>query len=142
MTLLEVYVSSGPQETHAYAACFAKALLPNSIVALKGDLGAGKTTWVRGMVEGLGLDPRVVSSPTFTLLNIYPSEPPFYHFDLYRLPSSEEFCKAGFDDYLRAGGICCVEWAEKIDLPPDTYQIVFSYTGQDTRHIRIEGPSI
>lgn len=138
MTLLKVYESTGPQETHALALHFAKTLCVNAVVALKGDLGAGKTAWVRGMAEGLGLDPRDVSSPTFTFLNVYPSDPILYHFDLYRLPRPEEFYRAGFDDYLTAGGICCVEWAEKIDLPPDAYQIVISYTGQNTRHIHIE----
>ena len=108
-------ISLSPDETEERAAVFARTLAPGSIVALFGDLGSGKTTWVRGMARGLGLDPSSVCSPTFTLLHLYPSIPPLYHFDLYRLPHPDAFWSAGLDEYLQQGGIACIEWAEKLE---------------------------
>lgn len=105
-----------------------------------GDLGAGKTTFIRGLVEGAGAaDPREVCSPTFTLLNIYAGERVVYHFDLYRLPRKEEFYAAGLDEYLFRGGICCIEWADKIspELPPGAYAVTLSYRGAEVRQIDI-----
>src|SRR5262249_40233900 len=124
------------EETHLLGKALAKELYPGAIIALGGDLGSGKTTFIRGIAEGIGgVDLRIICSPTFTLLNIYAGNVPIYHFDLYRLPYPEEFFLAGFDEYFQSGGICCIEWAEKITgyLPDSTLFIDFSYTGENTR---------
>ena len=105
-----------------------------------GQAGAGKTTLIRGIAEEMGVDDlRMICSPTFSFLNIYPGRIPIYHFDLYRLNSPEEFFRAGFDEYLQADGICCIEWAEKMGphLPTSSVILTFSYTGTSSREIEI-----
>jgi tRNA threonylcarbamoyladenosine biosynthesis protein TsaE len=111
-----------------------------TIVAFFGDLGAGKTTFIRGLVDGIGsIDPRNVCSPTFTFLNIYNGDKMVFHFDLYRLPREEEFFAAGFEEYFNAGGICCIEWAEKIasSLPLRAIRVILSYSEEDIRRIEV-----
>ncbi len=132
------------EETHLLGKTIAKDLYPGAVIALCGDLGSGKTTFIRGLSEGIGgIDPRTISSPTFNFLNIYPGNLSLYHFDLYRLPSPEEFFKSGFDEYFYTKGICCIEWAEKIEghLPPSTLFIHFSYSSATERKIEIKGGS-
>jgi tRNA threonylcarbamoyladenosine biosynthesis protein TsaE len=132
------YTSLSAEETYALGESFAKNLPKNAIVALCGDLGAGKTTFVRGLVAGAGTtDPKEVSSPTFTYLHIYPGEPTIYHFDLYRLPGKDAFFSAGFDEYFNAGGICCLEWAEKLrgTLPSGVFTVNISYLGETKRQV-------
>lgn len=122
------------------ARAFAAKLSPGTTVALFGDLGAGKTTFVKGMVAELcEIDSREVSSPTFNYLNIYLGPHPVYHFDLYRLRSSEEFLAMGFEEQLSADGICCIEWAERISsiLPEDVVRIYISHAESGTRKIEI-----
>ena len=109
-----------------------------SIVALYGDLGAGKTTFVKGLAQAVAHIPaRAVSSPTFTLLNIYEGKRIVYHFDLYRLKSAEEFIERGLEDYLSLD-IACIEWPERIAhlLPPDTLHIEIAMEGEG-RRVRI-----
>jgi tRNA threonylcarbamoyladenosine biosynthesis protein TsaE len=133
-----IHVALSAEETYALGKSFAKNLPENAIVALCGDLGAGKTTFVRGLVAGVGsIDPKEVNSPTFTYLHIYPGEPTIYHFDLYRLPGKEAFFRAGFDEYFTAGGICCLEWAEKLEeaLPERVVTVVISYLGETKRKV-------
>ena len=128
------------EETYHLGKTLAKELFPGAVIALCGDLGAGKTTLIRGIAESIGgIDSRTICSPTFTFLNIYPGNLPIHHFDLYRLTRSEEFFQAGFDEYFYAGGICCIEWAEKIQnhLPSSTLFVHFSYTGAEEREIEI-----
>jgi tRNA threonylcarbamoyladenosine biosynthesis protein TsaE len=101
-------------------------LLPaNTILALSGDLGAGKTTFVQGLALGLDIQ-EPIQSPTFILLNAYD---PLYHFDLYRLKTSSDFTNLGFEEYFHKGGICAIEWPDRIAdlLPPGTIHIHFSY---------------
>ena len=134
------HITHSPDETHLLGKALAIALPTNTVVTLLGDLGAGKTTFVRGLAEGVGsIDSREVCSPTFTLLNLYHGKKTIYHFDLYRLPKTEEFYAAGFDEYFTAGGICCIEWAEKIAsiLPLETIQVSFVYLEEGTRQIEI-----
>ena len=134
------YTTHSSDETLKLGKAFGASLPINAVIAFLGDLGAGKTTFIRGLVEGIGaIDLRGVCSPTFTLLNLYQGGKIVYHFDLYRLPKAEEFIAAGFDEYFTAGGICCVEWAEKIEsiLPPSTITVTLSYLGQETRQIEI-----
>lgn len=140
MVRFGTHTTYSSQETHDLGYAFAKALETNAIIAFKGDLGAGKTTFIRGLVEGIGaIDLRSVHSPTFTYLNIYKGQQTIYHFDLYRLPSKEEFFAAGFDEFFCAGGICCLEWAEKLEneLPADVYTVSISYAGAQERQISI-----
>lgn len=132
------------EETHRLGISFGQSLKNGDVVAFFGDLGAGKTTFIRGLVEGTGCpDIRSVCSPTFTFLNIYSGEKKVYHFDLYRLPREEEFFAAGFDEYLQAGGICCIEWAEKIpaSLPSSAIRVTFQYLEEGSRQIEIERPA-
>lgn len=132
------------EETHNLGKSFGQSLKNGDVVAFFGDLGAGKTTFIRGLVEGTGCpDARSVSSPTFTFLNIYSGEKTVYHFDLYRLPREEEFFAAGFDEYLQADGICCIEWAEKIpaSLPQTAIRVTFQYLEEGSRQIEIARPT-
>lgn len=103
------------------------------MVALFGELGSGKTTFVKGLASSEN-----VSSPTFNFLHIYPG--PLYHFDLYRLISEGDFLALGFQEYFNAGGICCIEWSEKIPslLPKEAIRIYFEHAGGDKRTIAIE----
>lgn len=108
----------------------ASSLLPNSILALSGDLGAGKTTFVQGLGLGLGIkDP--IQSPTFVTLNLYQGRLPLFHFDLYRLKSASDFLSLGFEEYFQNGGICAIEWPERIAsiLPREAISIHFNYSG-------------
>lgn len=108
------YHSSSEAETMALGEALSRDLLPGSLVAFTGDLGAGKTAFTRGMARGLGINARV-TSPTFTIVNEYEGgRLPLFHFDLYRLSSSEELFDIGWDDYLCRGGVCAVEWSEHV----------------------------
>ena len=109
------YVTKSPRETEDVGAQLAGRLGPGAVVAFTGDLGAGKTAFVRGMARGLGIEDRV-TSPTFTIVNEYEGgRLPLFHFDMYRLGSSEELFDIGWEDYLARGGVCAVEWSENID---------------------------
>lgn len=102
-------------ETLNYAFTLGQKLPARAMLTFSGELGAGKTTFIRSLVEGATqLSPREVSSPTFTYLHIYQGKNTIYHFDLYRLKTADDFFAAGFSDYLEVDGICCIEWAEKI----------------------------
>jgi tRNA threonylcarbamoyladenosine biosynthesis protein TsaE len=104
---------------------------------LKGDLGAGKTTFVKGIATALGIDADCVSSPTFSYLNIYEAKIPLYHFDMYRLNSKEQFETSGFEEFFFAGGITCIEWPDVAleALPKETIFIDFQHCGEDRREI-------
>ena len=109
------YVTNSPRETEDVGAQLAGRLGPGAVVAFTGDLGAGKTAFIRGMARGLGIEDRV-TSPTFTIVNEYEGgRLPLFHFDMYRLGSSEELFDIGWEDYLARGGVCAVEWSENID---------------------------
>ncbi len=116
------------EETIAFGKQLARDLLPGTVLALSGDLGAGKTTFVQGLAIGLGImDP--VQSPTFVYCNQYAGKMPLFHFDLYRLKGEEDFLGLGFEEYLDAGGICAIEWPERIPslLPKNTWYLSFSH---------------
>lgn len=109
------YISNSSQETEALGADLAAKLAPGDVVAFTGDLGAGKTAFTRGLARGLGIQERV-TSPTFTIVNEYEGgRLPLFHFDMYRLSSSDELFDIGWEDYLARGGVCAVEWSEIID---------------------------
>lgn len=108
------YRTHSESETEAVGEALATTLSPGTVIAFTGDLGAGKTAFTRGLARGLGIGERV-TSPTFTIVNEYEGgRLPLFHFDMYRLESSEEFFDIGWEDYLRRGGVCAVEWSEKV----------------------------
>ena len=113
---MPAYLSHGEEETQALAAQQAQDLGPGDVLLLQGDLGAGKTAFVRGLARGLGADEDEVSSPTFALLQLYQGRLPLYHFDLYRLSGPDEFEAAGLDEWFGGAGVCLVEWPETVDL--------------------------
>lgn len=122
----QVFTSS-VSETEEFAARFAKLLRPGNVIAFYGDLGVGKTAFVRGLAKGMGND-SPVSSPTFAIVNDYGGIPPLVHFDMYRVSSWEDLNTTGFFDYLDMGAILAVEWSENIEnaLPPDVINIKIS----------------
>ena len=136
------YVSNSPAETEALGAALADKLTPGAVVAFSGDLGAGKTAFVRGMARGLGITERV-TSPTFTIVNEYEGgRLPLFHFDMYRLGSSDELFDIGWEDYLVRGGVCAVEWSENVSeaLEGDCIRVdIRRGTHDNQRLITIEG---
>jgi tRNA threonylcarbamoyladenosine biosynthesis protein TsaE len=129
------------EETTIFGAELGNALERGTVVALFGDLGAGKTTLIKGLAAAAaGIDPRSICSPTFTYLNIYSGNIEIYHFDLYRLRNEEDFLSLGFDEYLKTDGICCIEWPEKIPtlLPENTLLIEIAYSGENKRIITLK----
>ena len=115
-------VRSGSEEdTYQAGFSLGQKCVPGTVIAMRGDLGAGKTVFVRGLAAGLGLSARV-TSPTFTIVNEYDGRIPLFHFDMYRLSSSDELFDIGWEDYLGRGGVCAVEWSERVTdaLPQDT----------------------
>jgi tRNA threonylcarbamoyladenosine biosynthesis protein TsaE len=140
----EVYRTASEEETGAVAERFASGLPPGAVVLLTGDLGAGKTAFVRGMAAGLGIDPEDVSSPTFTLIQEYrPSTRSIgrrvlSHVDLYRLEGAE-VDDLGLDELSAGGGVVAIEWAEKMrTTPPGAVRVAIADLGGDVREIRIE----
>ena len=115
------YLSHSEQETEDLGASLASRLRAGDVVAYRGDLGAGKTAFTRGLARGLGCGGRV-TSPTFTIVNEHEGQIPLFHFDLYRLGDEEELWDIGWEDYLGRGGVCAVEWSERVSeaLPEDT----------------------
>ena len=136
------YITHSPEETRALGRTLAQALQGGAVVAFTGDLGAGKTAFVSGMAEGLGIEERV-TSPTFTIVNEYEGgRLPLFHFDMYRLGSADELFHIGWEDYLARNGVCAVEWSENVDeaLDGDTIRVDISRGEDDnTRIITIEG---
>lgn len=131
--------SKSVEETIALGNEFAKKLVPGDVVCLEGDLGAGKTHFVKGMASFFGIDQDKVSSPTFTLINEYPSEIPLYHFDCYRLKNEQEALEIGIEEYLYGDGVSVIEWPSKIKsiIPEDSIQIEIKHIGKSKRSIVI-----
>ena len=129
-------------ETQALGQKLASRLAPGDVIAYFGDLGAGKTAFTRGLAQGLGItDP--VTRPTYTIVNEYLSgRIPLFHFDMYRLSSSDELFDIGWEDYLSRGGVCAVEWSENVeDALQDAIRVTIEKDADepDTRHITITG---
>ena len=134
------FITNSPMETEAIGAALSKILTPGSVIAYRGDLGAGKTAFTRGLARGLGVgDP--VTSPTYTIVNEYlGGRMPLFHFDMYRLHSADDLWDIGWEDYLERGGICAVEWSENVrDALEDPITVTIEKLGEDTRRITIEG---
>jgi len=137
MILSNVLISRSPDQTRIIAADFARTLVAGSVVKLVGDLGSGKTEFVKGLATGLDCA-NVVTSPTFTLIHEYRGgRLPLFHMDLYRLNRESELDEIGFEDYLRAGGVCAVEWADKFAdrMPRHSAEVVLTILEDNTRRI-------
>jgi tRNA threonylcarbamoyladenosine biosynthesis protein TsaE len=135
------FITHSSQETNDLGRDISRAAVPGDIFCLFGDLGSGKTTFVKGLASGLGIDDKKVHSPTFTLMNFYetPNGPPVFHFDLYRIEHAEEILALDYDEYLYGKGISIIEWADKLGLlvPKHYYAIDFLHKSGDEREIHI-----
>ena len=134
------FITNSPEQTEAVGAALGNILKPGTILAYRGDLGAGKTAFTRGLARGLGYA-EPVPSPTYTIVNEYlGGRLPLFHFDMYRLGSSDDLWDIGWEDYLERGGICAVEWSENVDDAMENAVYVTIYkTGEESRRIVIEG---
>ena len=137
------FITNSPSETEKVGAKLAEKLNPGTVIAYKGDLGAGKTAFTRGLARGLGIfDP--VTSPTYTIVNEYlGGRIPLFHFDMYRLHSAEDLFDIGWDDYLERGGVCAVEWSENVaEAMENPVTVTIEKTGEESRKITITGGEI
>ncbi len=136
---MEMFVSKSEIETVKHAKEFASQLHPGSFVALYGDLGAGKTQFVKGVCQAFGVK-EIVNSPTFTIVNEYHGTLPVFHIDLYRIKDVDEIIGIGFDEFIESEGICLVEWAEKLDgiVPKERYDVKMSVVDDSTREIIVD----
>ena len=139
MTKALQIVSHSEGETTALAKKLAPALRPGDVLVLQGELGAGKTEFVRGLAEALEINTDSVNSPSYTFVNEYPGPRPLYHFDLYRLGDPTELYEIGWDDYLSRDGLIAVEWGEKAGelLPAQYYMLKFRILSKTEREISI-----
>ena len=134
------FTTNSPAQTEALGAALAACLEPGTVIAYRGDLGAGKTAFTRGLARGLGVK-ESVTSPTYTIVNEYlGGVMPLFHFDMYRLGSEDELFDIGWEDYLDRGGVCAVEWSENVwGAMEDAIVVTISRIDEDTRKIEIEG---
>lgn len=132
----------GEAETERLGRALAQVIAPNVVIGLVGGLGAGKTRLTRAIAEALGVAPEAIASPTFVLIHEYDGALPVYHFDVYRLPSPAAFEDLGVSDYWRAGGVCLVEWADRVRdlLPTDAWWIAIEPLDASRRRVRLEFP--
>jgi tRNA threonylcarbamoyladenosine biosynthesis protein TsaE len=141
MSAIWTYDARDLAATTALGQRLAELLFPGAIVALIGPLGAGKTHFVRAIVEGLGGDGRRVSSPTFALIHEYEARLPIYHFDTYRLPNEAAFADLGTGEYFEGVGVCLVEWADRVEgvLPVEHLRVTIEVTSEAGRRFAVEG---
>ena len=139
----QTYFTNSEQETEALGERFARDLPGGTVVAMYGDLGAGKTAFVRGMARGMGLSCRV-SSPTFTIVNEYLGPRELIHFDMYRLSGADELFDIGWEDYLARGAVCAVEWSENVEgaFFGDEIRVSIRKLSDTEREITIEGAAL
>ena len=140
---MATYITNNVNETEELGAKFAKNLPGGTVIAMYGDLGAGKTAFVRGMAKGMGLECRV-TSPTFTIVNEYLGDRELIHFDMYRLGSADELFDIGWEDYLSRGAVCAVEWSENVEdaFTGDEISLTIEKIDDNKRRITIEGAEI
>ena len=134
------FITHSPEETEKIGEALAKSLQPGTVLAYRGDLGAGKTAFTRGLARGLGCK-ETVTSPTYTIVNEYlGGRLPLFHFDMYRLASSDDLWDIGWEDYLDREGVCAVEWSENVqDAMENAVTVTIEKLGENTRRITIEG---
>ena len=137
---MAVFFTKNEHETEALGQRLAESIKGGAVIAMYGDLGAGKTAFVRGMARGMGLDCRV-SSPTFTIVNEYLGERELIHFDMYRLSSGDELFDIGWEDYIARGAVCAVEWSENVEdaFYGDEIKLRIEKLSDTERKITIEG---
>jgi tRNA threonylcarbamoyladenosine biosynthesis protein TsaE len=130
-------LSHTAEQTTHLGQSLARYLERGDILCLFGDLGSGKTTFVKGLAKGMGIKPDQVSSPTFVLMNAYESKLPLYHFDFYRLESNAEISGIGYDEFLYGHGVSVIEWAERFGTlaPKESLNLRFTHQGEDQRLI-------
>jgi tRNA threonylcarbamoyladenosine biosynthesis protein TsaE len=137
-----IVYSKSPSETIRIGKAIGSCLQAGDVVALTGELGAGKTQMIKGLAQGAGVRRSAyVSSPSFTLINEYQGKLPFYHIDLYRLGEEKEAEGLGLEEYFQGGGITAVEWADRIAslLPEELLRIHIQYIGKSTRSVEVVG---
>jgi tRNA threonylcarbamoyladenosine biosynthesis protein TsaE len=134
------FLTNSPEETEQVGAALGNILTPGTVIAYRGDLGAGKTAFTRGLARGLGYG-EPVTSPTYTIVNEYlGGRLPLFHFDMYRLASSDDLWDIGWEDYLDRGGVAAVEWSENVDdAMENAVYVTIHKTGDTSRRIEIEG---
>jgi len=136
------YITQSQEETFAIGVELGKKAKPGDIFALIGDLGTGKTILAKGIAKGLGIDEEI-TSPTFTLLEVYESPISLYHFDLYRISNNAELENLFFEEYWFGDGVSVIEWADRAmkRLPKDMYIITLEYLDKNRRKITVEYPA-
>ena len=134
------FITNAPEQTEEIGCALGKVIKPGTVIAYRGDLGAGKTAFTRGLARGLGAKD-LVTSPTYTIVNEYlGGRLPLFHFDMYQLASSDDLWDIGWEDYLERGGVCAVEWSENVsDAMEGAILVAISKVDDDTRDISIEG---
>ncbi len=138
---MEILTKSA-EETIELGKSIGTKLKPGAIVAFYGELGSGKTTMIKGICLGLGVEEQaIVKSPSFIMVNEYQGKWPIYHIDLYRTKNLQEILSIGFDEYLNAKGICLIEWAEKIEneLPMNIIKVEIEVLGANERKVKVTG---
>jgi len=134
---MEKKISGSEKETGQIAEEYASGVKPGDVICLYGDLGAGKTQFVKGFVKAFGLSGNEVNSPTFTIINEYDGSVPVYHFDCYRLEHEEEALEIGAEEYFYGNGVCIIEWPERIlgVLPDSRKEIQLKHIAKNRREI-------
>ena len=134
------YITHSPEETEKIGAALAQKLNAGTVIAYRGDLGAGKTAFTRGLARGLGYR-ESVTSPTYTIVNEYlGGRLPLFHFDMYRLGSADDLWDIGWEDYLDRGGVCAVEWSENVqEAMEGAISVSIAKLDENTRRVTIEG---
>ena len=134
------FLTNSPAETEAVGAALGKIIPAGTVIAYRGDLGAGKTAFTRGLARGLGCS-ELVTSPTYTIVNEYlGGRLPLFHFDMYRLASSDDLWDIGWEDYLERGGVCAMGWSENVaDAMEDAITVTIDKLGEESRRITMEG---
>ena len=140
MRTVKTFHTHSPEETQAVGVEIGQRLRPGDVVALSGDLGAGKTCLTQGIARGVGLAPgEIVNSPSYILMNQYAGRIPIYHIDLYRLQDPNQIADLGLEEFLEGDGVCVIEWAERMQaaLPAKTIFITITEEGESIRRIDV-----
>ena len=139
----KAFTTNSPEETMHLGRKIGKLLKQGDVIALVGNLGAGKTVIANGLCSGLGVKQSYITSPTYTIINQYDGRIPVYHIDLYRLSDSRELYNIGWDEYIYGTGTCIIEWADKAaEMLPEEYLMVnIEVTGKDKRKITLQKSS-